>query len=153
MAEERDGQGNLFGHAAASQRFEVHEHAHLRRNANFFHSHEGGDQPHQHADTGPACYTIDEDEWFRATGCPGGSRKKFTTKPDGVQLPIVELEEWQKSFEVIVFDPPPEHVGVGPGELPVLRMIKAFGMTARVIDGRTRTNGKGARSEGRDANG
>jgi hypothetical protein len=114
---------------------EVHEHASLRRSGSIFHSHVGGDQPHQHADTGPACYTIDKDEWFLATGFHGGGKKRFTKKPEGHQFAIVELEPWQKSFEVIICAPPEGHQTAGAGELPALRMMKAFRMAASVIDG------------------
>lgn len=115
--------------------YEVHEHAYIRgRVGSFFHSHEGGDQPHQHADTGPACYTIDRDEWRRATGASGGGRKKFTRKPEGTQLPSLALEPWQTTFEVIVFDRPAWQRSEGPGVLPIARMIQAFRMAARVHD-------------------
>jgi hypothetical protein len=76
--------------------FEVHKHSwitNLRaRNCNytFSHSHEGGDRPHHHPDTGPACYTIDKDDWLRNTGLRGGGRKKFTKNPRGQQMPIEE---------------------------------------------------------------
>jgi hypothetical protein len=55
------------------------------------HSHTDGNTAHQHDGTGPAAYTIDKDEWLRTTGLRGGSRKKFTAKPKGPQLPRVEL--------------------------------------------------------------
>jgi hypothetical protein len=120
--------------------YEVHEHClisgprasgihyHLK------HSHEGGNAPHQHSDTGPASFTIDKDEWFRATGLRGGGRKKFTKRPNGEQLPIRELANWQKIFDVVICDPPrpPGYSGEGPGVAPVRRMILTFGMTARV---------------------
>lgn len=100
------------------------------------HSHDGGDVPHKHADTGPGAYTIDKDEWFRETGLRGGGRKKFTKRPTGEQFPIAELEEWQKSFE-IVYGPPPKGAQFenahGPGIALPLRLIKTFGMTVSAI--------------------
>jgi hypothetical protein len=121
-------------------RFEVHEHCFIRGDrANkswlykFSHSHEGGDVPHQHPDTGPASYTIDKDEWFLATGLRGGGRKKFSAKPSGEQFPIVELEDWQRSFEIIVGSPPKDHQGEGPGLAPAARMILAFGMHVSAV--------------------
>lgn len=81
----------------------------------FSHSHAGGNTPHQHPETGPAAYTIDKDAWLRATGMRGGGRKKFTAKPSGEQFPIVELEEWQKTFKVILCEPTPLEWGTGPG--------------------------------------
>lgn len=119
---------------------EVHTHSIIRgQRANIFgrntitHSHEGGDMPHRHPDTGPASYTIDKDEWFRATGMRGGGRKKFTISPEGEQFPIVELEDWQKSFEVHVGDPPPGFIGTGAGLAPAARMIVGSRMTVSKI--------------------
>jgi hypothetical protein len=145
-------QGDLFEASASSEAdlpkadrpakkgLEAHEHCFIRgERANkswlykFSHSHEGGDIPHQHPDTGPASYTIDKDEWLRATGLRGGGRKKFTKVPDGDQFPIVELEEWQKSFEIVVCPPPKEFKGVGPGIALPLRLIKTFGMTVSAV--------------------
>lgn len=102
----------------------------------FSHSHEGGDKPHQHPQTGPAAYTIDKDDWFRSTGLRGGGRKKFTVKPSGEQMPIRELEDWQKSFEIIVCDPPKDYIGEGPGIGPAARMTLTFRMSAHVVDQR-----------------
>lgn len=123
-------------------RLEVHEHCFIRGERARFaglamgklvHSHEGGDVPHQHPDTGPGSYTIDKDEWMRATGLKGGGKKRFTPKPNGEQPPIVELEDWQKSFEIIVCKPPTEYIGEGPGIAPAARMILGFGMTVSAI--------------------
>ena len=95
-----------------------------------------GGVPHQHPDTGPACYTIDKDEWVRDTGLRGGGRKKFTKVPTGEQFPIVELEEWQKSFEII-YGPPPKgpqyENATGPGIALPLRLVKGFGMTISAV--------------------
>lgn len=120
-------------------RLEVHEHCIIsgpRANKTWcnkiVHSHEGGSDSHQHPDTGPASYTIDKDEWLRATGLRGGGRKKFTLSATGEQLPRVELEDWQREFEVIVGPPPPDFSGSGAGIAPVVRMILAFGMTCTV---------------------
>lgn len=92
-------------------RLEVHEHhfitgpkAFRAAGSKFAHSHEGGDVPHVHDDaghrTGPAAYTIDRDEWRRATGLVGGGRKKFTPKPTGLRLPLVRTEP--SRIEVII---------------------------------------------------
>lgn len=122
-------------------RLEVHEHCFIRGPRSCFagsergrvvHSHEGGDVPHQHPDTGPASYTIDKDEWLAATGLRGGGRKKFTAKPIGEQIDRVELEDWQREFEVIVGPPPPGFEGEGAGIAPAARMVLAFGMKANV---------------------
>lgn len=130
-------------------RLEVHEHSfvsgprsggHYENNAwhtgKFSHSHEGGDKPHCHENTGPSSYVIDKDDWFRATGLRGGGRKKFTAKPSGEQMPIRELEDWQKSFRVIVCDRMPDQKGDGPGIALPMRMMKQFKMTAQFVDGR-----------------
>ena len=128
--------------AVAKKCFEIHEHCFVRgprsrggydrkgnwQTGKFSHSHEGGDVPHQHPDTGPAAYTIDKDEWSRKTGLRGGGRKKFTVKPTGEQMPIIELEDWQKSFEIHVAPPPPGHQGEGPGIALPMRMVLGFGM-------------------------
>jgi len=139
-------QGDLFGDPKPAGRraaLEVHEHCFIRGpKANkswlykFSHSHECGEVPHQHPDTGPASYTIDKDEWFRETGMRGGGKKKFTKEPTGEQFPIVELEEWQKSFEIVV-GPMPKgkqfENATGPGIALPLRLIKTFGMTVSAI--------------------
>lgn len=57
-------------------------------------------------------------------------------KPAGENFPIVELEPWQSQFEVVFFDPPVEYRGEGPGELPIVRLVRAFRMTPRLVDGR-----------------
>lgn len=139
---------------SAQPSYEVHEHIFVsgprsngmfiqktqKTTSHFSHSHPGGDQPHRHEHTGPASYTIDQDDWFRATGTRGaaGSRKRYTAKPSGEQLPIRELEDWQKSFKVVVCDPPPGFVGTGGGDLAAARMALTFRMRPRVIDGRRR---------------
>lgn len=126
-------------------KLEVHEHCFIRGPRankswayNLRHSHEGGDQPHQHADTGPASYTIDKDEWFRATGLRGGGRKKFTAKPSGDQFPLAALEKWQTEFEVVVCERPTEGPladSRGGGFEAATRMQLAFGMRATVRSG------------------
>lgn len=127
-------------------RLEVHEHVFItgprsngmfiratqKTTAHFSHSHEGGDVPHKHPDTGPASYTIDKDEWLAATGLRGGGRKKLTKAPTGEQFDRVELEDWQRSFDVIVGPPPPGFEGEGAGIAPAARMVLAFGMKANV---------------------
>lgn len=133
-------QGELFGAARKPKGLEVHEHCFIHGpracwagtdRARVVHSHEGGDVPHQHPDTGPASYTIDKDEWYRATGLTGGGRKKFTAKPSGDQFPLVALEKWQTEFEIIVCDPPapPGFEGEGGGHHAAARMVLACGLT------------------------
>lgn len=134
------GQPNRIA-APKKSGLEVHEHCFIRGPRSCFagtsigrlvHSHEGGDIPHQHPDTGPASYTIDKDDWLRTTGLRGGGRKKFTTKPIGEQFARIELEKWQTEFEVIVWPPPPDFKGQGAGIAPAARMVLAFGMKAKV---------------------
>lgn len=132
-------QVDLFGEAPRP--LEVHEHSivsgpRAQRGECITHSHVGGDRPHQHPHTGPGAYTIDRDDWRRATGGgAGGGRKRFTDTPDGEQLPIVELEEWQKSFEVhFTARPNPFGEGVtGGGDAAAARMVLAFRMRC-VVD-------------------
>src|SRR6185369_12939685 len=100
------GQVTLFP-TPAPRKLEVHEHCFIagprsRAASHLVHSHDGGDVPHTHPDTGPASYTIDKDEWARATGLRGGGRKKFTTTPTGEQLPFVARTPEEQQFEVIV---------------------------------------------------
>lgn len=136
-------EANVSGRPA---QFEVHEHCYVsgpRANGAYYkfsHSHEGGDQPHQHPNTGPASYTIDKDEWFRATGLRGGGLKKFTTRPTGEQLPWQELEAWQKTFEVVIHGDPTPELGEGPGIAPAVRMVKQFRM--RIADVRDERRGR-----------
>ena len=130
-------QTDLFGHKAPPKvkRLEVHEHCIISgpracqswRNR-IVHSHEGGDEPHSHLDMGPASYTIDKDDWARATGMKGGGCKRFTDAPSGEQFPIKELEQWQTEFEVHISYPPPEFKGEGAGIAPIARMMLAAKM-------------------------
>lgn len=106
-----------------------------RTTSTFDHSHEGGDVPHTHPDTGPACYVIDKDEWARL-GYVGGGRKKFTAQPTGEQMPAEPLSEEERTFDVVVCDPPPGFEGTGGGEIAAHRMMQAFGLKPRVINGR-----------------
>lgn len=130
---------DLFGEVPAATPLEVHEHwiiggPRAARGERITHSHEGGDIPHQHPDTGPAAYTIDKEEWFRATGgVAGGSRKTFTKTPEGEQLPRVELEDWQKTFEIHHGPPPPGWKGSGGGDLAAARMVLGMRMTVSKI--------------------
>lgn len=78
-------------------------------NDEFVHSHEGGSVRHQHLHTGPAYYL--------------GS--KFTAEPKGEQMPMVPLEEWQKSFTVVI-TPWNKGFGEGPGTMAAERMIRNF---------------------------
>jgi hypothetical protein len=131
---------DLFGKAPEQKPLEVHEHSIVSgprngRSEKIVHSHQDGEAPHKHEHTGPACYTIDKDDWARATsGVTGGSRKRFTKTPEGEQLPRVELEEWQKSFEIHYGENPPDFKGTGGGHLAAARMVLAFKMTiAKVV--------------------
>lgn len=105
---------------------EVHEHSFVsgpraaRIGSHVSHSHAGGGRPHSHPNTGPCTYTIDKDDWLRATGLRGGGRKKFTATPEGEQLQLVEREP--KSFEVIICAPTPGNAS-GPGVAPIARMV------------------------------
>ncbi|MCC8949322.1 hypothetical protein H8A97_30525 [Bradyrhizobium sp. Arg62] len=125
---------DLFGQSTDQQKLEVHEHTIIsgpraNRGLSIVHSHEGGSEPHQHPHTGPASYTIDRDEWLKATGMCGGGRKRFTKTPEGEQLPIDDLEDWQKTFEIHVGPPPPGFEGTGGGMVTATRMILAHRMT------------------------
>lgn len=115
-------------------KLEVHEHCVVsgpRTNSERLnqvnHSHDGGNSQHTHPGCGPACYTIDRDEWFAATGMRGGGRKRFTVKPLGEQLPVVQraLEPFQV---VIVGDGgrAVAHGCEGPGVQPAARMAMRF---------------------------
>lgn len=105
-------------------RYQVHEHTVLNTRRSpapkVTHSHDGGDQPHQHPGCGPAFY-----------GYPR-QKPKFSAKPKGDQRPWKDLEDWQRSFEIHVVGPPspakgqPGYIGAGPGLLPVERMITGF---------------------------
>jgi len=119
-------------------RYQVHVHSVLNSRRSpvpkTVHSHEGGDQPHQHPNCGPAFY-----------GYPRQT-PKFSAKPKGEQRPWQDLEDWQKSFEIHVCDPlpakgKPGYIGEGPGLLPVEVMVKGFKMrVSRIVD---HTKGKG----------
>jgi hypothetical protein len=119
-------------------RLEIHEHCFIagpRANGwryKFSHSHEGGSEGHQHPDTGPGSFTIDKDEWLKATGLRGGGRKKFTKEPTGEQLPLVALDEGQRSFEIIV-DEPATTGGEGPGLALPARLILGSKLRGRHI--------------------
>lgn len=127
---------------ASPGRLELHEHAVISGpDANWagrnriVHSHEGGEVPHRHEHTGPASYTIDKDDWFRATGLQGGGRKQFTSAPTGKQLPTIVLTEAGRAFEVVVGPPPQGFTGTGAGSAPVARMVLAMGMKPVYRDG------------------
>lgn len=119
------------------RRLEVHGHHIITGprarglHASFEHSHAGGDHPHTHPDTGPASYTIDKDEWLRATGLKGGGRKTFTAKPMGEQFELIPRPAAESTFEIIVHDPPapPGFTGTGGGHSTAARMVLAFGLT------------------------
>lgn len=109
--------------------FQVHEHTVLNSRMSpapkIVHSHAGGERPHQHPNCGPAFY--------------GHGKPTFSAKPKGEPLPWVELEDWQKSFEIVICDPPKDYIGEGPGTLPAERMVKGFKMRiSRIVDGRTK---------------
>lgn len=128
-----DNTVDLFGPIPAKA-FEVHEHCIIsgpraNRSQKIVHSHDGGSEPHQHDHTGPASYTIDKCDWLKATGLRGGGRKPFTTAPEGEQLATVELEDWQKTFEVHIGAPPPGFEGTGGGVVTASRMILGSRLT------------------------
>ena len=140
----------LFPDAPAAPRkprLEVHEHHIIRgprahrtgawpagQGSSFEHSHDGGDVPHGHPDTGPAAYTIDKDDWYQRTGLKGGGRKKFTKAPTGEQFEFIARPPEDGAFEVIVCDPPapPGFTGEGGGIYAAQRMVLAFGLRAEV---------------------
>lgn len=131
---------DLFGDIPEAKPLEVHEHSIIsgpRANsgAKIVHSHEDGCVPHGHPHTGPATYTIDQDDWHRMTGAYGGGRKRFTKAPEGEQLPRVDLEDWQKSFEIHYAEDPTGGFkdSTGGGHLAAARMVLAFKMAAVVI--------------------
>lgn len=113
-----------------NNRLEVHRHTFIsgpRSGQTIEHSHEGP-KGHQHADMGPATYTICRNEWFAATGLRGGGVKKYSAKPKGEQFPLAEMEDWQKSFRIIVGPRPENHAGEGGGFATAVRMVKQFDM-------------------------
>jgi hypothetical protein len=117
--------------------FEVHEHSFISgpRRGRISHSHEGGNAWHEHPDTGPASYTIDKDDWFKATGLRGGGRKKFTPKPTGEQLPTIpRIGDF---FRVVIMDPPcpPGHKGEGGAMVATARIAAKFRMPFTVEAG------------------
>jgi hypothetical protein len=125
-------------HPAA--KLEVHEHSFItgpRANKEWLrklvHSHPGGDVPHKHPETGCGSYTIDKDEWFRATGLRGGGRKKFTVRPSGEQLPAIPRTAEENSFEIVVAAPDPDQRGAGPGIALPMRLILALGMRVSAV--------------------
>jgi hypothetical protein len=111
-------------------KFQVHEHtvlnSHFSPAPRVVHSHEGGEQPHQHPNCGPAFY--------------GYRVAKFSAKPKGEALPWVDLEGWQRSFEIHYMGASPSEgepgfIGNGPGTLPAERMIHGFKMrVSRIVD-------------------
>lgn len=117
----------------APRKLEVHEHCIIRGpranrwDSKFEHSHDGGDVPHTHPDTGPGSYTIDKDEWARATGLKGGGRKKFTAAPSGEQHEFIARTAEESAFEVLVGNPsaPPGFTGEGGGHHAAARMVLA----------------------------
>lgn len=138
-------QGDLFGavtplRPAPAKSYEQHEHVFIRgpragsayRNK-IVHSHEGGDVPHAHPDTGPGSYVIDKDEWYRATGMRGGGRKTFTKQPEGEQLPYILRTPEENSFEVHVGPNPPGWEGSGGGMATAARMMLACKMTVSKV--------------------
>lgn len=139
-------QPDLFGDTqTCPPPFEVHEHCIIsgpraNRGITIRHSHEGGSQPHRHPDTGPSSYTIDADDWCRATGLKGGGRKEFSRLPEGEQLPSIPPTYDDTHFEVIGFDPPSIPTGFagrGGGIDTLARMVLGSRMTPvfRVIPG------------------
>jgi hypothetical protein len=115
--------------SSAGVRYQVHEHSvesQLSPAPKLIHAHAGGERPHKHPKCGPAFY--------------GYGAPKFSAKPKGEQRTWVDLEEWQTSFEIHLFDPMPSkgepgYIGEGPGLLPVERMVTGFKMrVSRIVD-------------------
>ena len=120
---------------ASLKKLEIHRHSFISGPVmSFSHSHAGGDHPHQHDGVGPASYTIDKDEWRMATGLRGGGKKKYSARPSGPQLEIRDLEEWQKSFKVVICQPPKKYVGEGPGVVAAARLTLGAKMESRLVD-------------------
>jgi hypothetical protein len=131
--------------AAKAARYEVHEHSFTRgpraqlsgARSHLVHSHAGGDVPHEHADTGPASFTIDKDQWLRRTGLHGGGRKKFTATPSGEQLPVVAIDPADLEFDVIYCTSAMQQFrdgdakSTGGGNAATERISLAFGMKPR----------------------
>lgn len=121
--------------ANPKMKLEVHEHCFVSGpnasgpNYKFKHSHAGGGIPHKHPDTGPSCYTIDKDQWRKATGLRGGSRKKFTSKPVGERMEWIALEYCESHFIVHADGVSSIHEIGGAVEFTANRMVLAFGMT------------------------
>lgn len=112
-----------------SRGFEIHEHSfvsgpragHWSR-SRVLHSHEGSSTPHEHPNTGPASYTIDKDEWARATGMVGGGRRQFTRLPSGEQIgPPIPRSEADNTFQVIYVGDGGAAVARGAGRLKRLK--------------------------------
>lgn len=112
--------------------YETHGHCWIvGASGSFAHSHDGGDTPHEHTDggkrTGPGSYTIDTNDWYARTGSRGrGGKKKFTKKPTGLQLTVVQVEA-PKIRVFVVGDGGASVAGgaSGAGELPLIRMMLA----------------------------
>lgn len=119
-------------------RLEVHRHAIIsgpRANKSWcneiVHSHEGGDQPHEHENTGPASRTIDKDEWYARTGLRGGGRKKFTAKPTGEQFATIPTAPL--TYEIILVGKPVTTGATGPGLSIVHRLDLACDAKPRSV--------------------
>lgn len=124
---------------AKKLRLEIHEHhfvsgPHTKGFVQkFSHSHAGGEIPHQHPDTGPSAYTIDKDEWRKATGLRGGGRKEFSAKPTGEQMQWMPLTYEQSHFTVVAGGVSTIHEMGGAVGQTAHRMIQAFGMTPILV--------------------
>lgn len=116
-------------------KLEIHEHSFISGpnangpNSKFSHSHSGGNIPHEHPETGPSCYTIDKDEWRKATGLRGGGRKKFTAEPTGKQMEWIPLTHEQSHFTVHADGVSTIHEIGGAIGFTANRMVQQFGMT------------------------
>lgn len=105
--------------------YEVHEHSVLNSrfspSPRIVHSHEGGDVPHNHPNTGPSFYGH------------GRRAPKFTKKLSGEQLEYIERSEEENSFELIVTDSAMINATTPIGNTP----IEALGFPAahRMMDG------------------
>lgn len=127
--------------------FELHEHHAPKGDGRIVHSHDGGNFPqgHSHPGYGPAKYTIDKQDWARATGgLAGGSKKVFTATPEGPQLESLDRRENDKSFDVhgmgsrLFIDPREAAAGIvqlsGAVGFTACRMMLTFGLYCNIVD-------------------
>jgi hypothetical protein len=116
------------GRSMSDKTLEVHEHWIIKSNISpsprLIHSHFGGDAYHEHPGYGPGSYTIDKNEWLKKTGMAGERKKRFTAKPSGPQVPLIEVEP--TPFVVVMGPPSPPAWGSGPGISLPERISQSF---------------------------